>query len=209
MNSRSVLLVIGAGVLLSLACARRPLVQVPPRVELGAFDLIGVVEFSSESRGTLASFATRRFIESLQESQPGVRVLEVGTADEIARALNLDDMNYQTVRAIGEHYGVGAVVLGALDVQDVKPRLDLQHMLTTASVSADVTASLTTRLMETTRGATAWTRTTRTTSTIAHVGVGKGAVVFDAQDPDRAYGTMVDALVVDLTQDFRVSWVRQ
>lgn len=208
MKPRSLLL-IGAAALLTLSCAKRTLVEVPPQVDLYPYNLIGVVQFTSESKGTLASFATQRFIEVLQEAQPGVRVLELGTADEIVRTLDRDDMNYQTVRAIGEHYGVGAVILGTLDVQDVKPRLDLQHMLSSASISADVTASLSTRLMETTRGATAWTRTTRTTATIAQVGVGGGAVVFDAQDPERAYGTMVDALVAELSQDFRVTYVRK
>ncbi|HEU4365231.1 MAG TPA: hypothetical protein VFT13_07170 [Candidatus Krumholzibacteria bacterium] len=208
MNTRSLLL-IGAAALLTLSCAKRTLVEVPPQVDLYPYNLIGVVQFTSESKGTLASFATQRFIEVLQEAQPGVRVLELGTADEIVRTLDRDDMNFQTVRAIGEHYGVGAVILGTLDVQDVKPRVDLQHMLTTAGVSADVTAALTTRLMETTHGATAWTRTTRATSTVAQVGMSGGVVRFDAKDPERVYGAMVDGLIADLSQDFRVTYVRK
>jgi hypothetical protein len=113
------------------------------------------------------------------------------------------------MRAIGERYGVGAVIVGVLDVQDVKPRIDLQSMITSGSVSADVKASLTTRIMETSHGATVWTRSSGITSTVAQVGVGGGGVRFDAKDPESAYGKMVDALVADLTQDFRVSYVRQ
>jgi hypothetical protein len=200
---------IGAGVLLSLACAKRTVVEVPPRVSLYSFDVIGVVQFESESKGTLASFATQRFIEELQESQPGVRVLELGSVDALMRTLDRDDLNYNTVRVIGEHFGVGAVIAGTLDVQDVKPRVDLQQTITTGSISADVKAALTTRLMETTRGATVWTRSTRTTATVAQVGVSGRGVKFDAKDPEQAYGAMVDALVTDLTQDFRVSYVRE
>jgi hypothetical protein len=185
------------------------MVEVPPRVDLYAFDMIGVVQFTTESKGSLASFATQRFVEALQESQPGVKVLELGTVDEVKSTLKRNDTGFETVRAIGKHYGVGAVVVGILDVEEVKPRLDLQNMVKSGSVSADVKASLTTRIMETSHGATLWTRSSGITSTVAQVGITGGGVRFDAKDPEDAYGTMVDALVDDLTQDFRVSYVRQ
>ena len=77
------------------------------------------------------------------------------------------------------------------------------------NVSAKVDASLATRLFETTRGATVWTRSTRRTDTVAHVGMsGGGSIRFDAKDPDKAYGALVDALVHDITRDFRVSYVQ-
>jgi hypothetical protein len=209
MRPNSALFVIGGVVLLSLACAKRPMVEIPPRVDLYAFDMIGVVQFTTESKGSLASFATQRFVEALQESQPGVKVLELGTVDEVKKTLKRDDTGFETVRAIGEHYRVGAVIVGVLDVEEVKPRLDLQSMVTSGSVSADVKASLTTRIMETAHGATLWTRSSAITSTVAQVGITGGGVRFDAKDPESAYGNMVDALVEDLTQDFRVSYVKQ
>jgi len=209
MRPRSSLLMLGAAVLLSAACAKRAVVEVPPRVDLDSYDLIGIVQFTTESKGSLASFATQRFVEELQASQPGVRVLELGTAEDIKRTLQRNDLGFDTMRAIGEKYKVAAVVVGVLDVQDVKPRVDLQAMITSGTVSADVKAGLTTKLLETATGATVWTRSTQTSSTVAQVGVGKNGVRFDAQDPKKAYGEMVDALVDDLTQDFRVSYVRQ
>jgi hypothetical protein len=39
--------------------------------------------------------------------------------------------------------------------------------------------------------------------------MGGGKVVFDARDPDSAYGELVNALVNEITDDFRVSYVRQ
>lgn len=209
MKSRLVLLWISAAALMLPACAKRTTVEVPPRVNLYSFDMIGVVQFESDSKGTLASFATQRFIETLQELQPGVRVLELGTVDELMRTIGRDDLNFETVRAIGEHYGVGAVIAGTLDVQDVKPRLVLQQTVATGGISADVKAALTARLTETTRGATLWTRSARTTATVAQVGVSGRRVRFDAKDPEQAYGAMVDALVTEMAQDFRVSYVRE
>lgn len=209
MRPKSTLLMIGAASLLSLACAKRVVVEVPPRVDLYSYDMIGVVQFTTESKGSLASLATQRFVEALQEAQPGVRVLELGTAEDVKRTVQRKDMSFETMRAIGERFGVSAVVVGVLDVEDVKPRLDLQTMITSGSVSADVKASLTTRLMDTAHGATVWTRSSGITSTVAQVGMSGGAVRFDAKDPESAYGNMVGALVADLTQDFRVSYVRQ
>jgi len=198
-----------AAAMLSLACAKRVVVEVPPRVDLYSYDMIGVIEFTTESKGTLASFATQRFVEALQEAQPGIKVLELGKAEDIKRTVQRNDLSFETMRAIGKHYNVGAVIVGVLDVQDVKPRIDLQSMITSGSVSADVKAALTTRLMEAQSGATMWTRSSQTSCTVAQVGVSGKAVKFDAKDPERAYGVMVDGLVSELTQDFRVSYVKQ
>lgn len=209
MRPRSAWLVMSAAAMLSLACAKRVVVEVPPRVDLYSYDMIGVIEFTTESKGTLASFATQRFVEALQEAQPGIKVLELGKAEDIKRTVQRNDLSFETMRAIGKHYNVSAVIVGVLDVQDVKPRIDLQSMITSGSVSADVKAALTTRLMEAQSGATMWTRSSQTSCTVAQVGVSGKAVKFDAKDPERAYGVMVDGLVSELTQDFRVSYVKQ
>lgn len=209
MKPRSAWLLMSAAAVLSLACGKSVVLEVPPRVDLYAYDLVGVVEFTTESKGALASFATQRFVEALQEAQPGVKVLELGKAEDIKRTVQRNDLSFETMRAIGEHYGVRAVVVGVLDVQDVKPRIDLQSMITSGSVSADVKAALTTRLMESTSGATMWTRSSQTSCTVAQVGMSGKSVRFDAKDPEAAYGAMVDGLVADLTQDFRVSYVKQ
>ncbi len=210
MKARWVFWLLSAASLLLPACAKRNVVEVPPRVDLYSYDMIGVVQFAStENQRKLAALATQRFVEALQESQPGVKVLELGTSEDIQRRLEHDGMDFETVRALGEQYGVGAVVLGTLEVQDVQPRLDLHSMLANGTVSADVKAGLTTKLMDAAHGATVWTRSSRTTATVAQVGMSGGAVRFDAQDPEQAYGRMIDALIGDLTQDFRVTYVKR
>jgi hypothetical protein len=81
--------------------------------------------------------------------------------------------------------------------------------ITTMSVAADVDAGLTARLLETDQGATVWTRSTSATRTVAQVGVSGKTVRFDAQHPETAYGELVNALVYDITYDFRPSYVRE
>jgi hypothetical protein len=201
-------LVLVAG-LLAIGCAKHVFVQVPPRVDLHALGTIGIVEFASSSKGKLPAFATQRFIEAVQESQPGVRVLELGRMTDLAGANGSGSVDHAALQAIGEKYGVDALIVGDLLVEDVRPNVDVYNMLTSMSVSADVDAALTARLLETGRGATVWTRATRATRTVAQVGVGGGQVRFDARDPQHAYGELVDALVNDITHDFRVSYVRQ
>jgi len=199
-----------ATTLLVFACSKHVMVAVPPRVDLQPFDVIGIVDFESDAEGTLPSFATQRFIETMQQSQPGVYVLELGTAEELKETLGLDKLDFAAMQAIKEQYGVEAVILGKLEVSEAKPKLDLQNLGSAMSMSAEVDALLSSRMFETARGATVWTRSTRRTDKIAHVGLtGNGSVRFDAKDPERAYGALVDALVTDITRDFRVTYVRQ
>jgi len=195
--------------LLAIGCAKRAVVEVPPRVDLHSFETIGIVQFASDAKGNLPAFATQRFIEAMQESQPGVRVLELGRGADLEHPIRSGSVDPAAIRAIGEKYGVDAVVVGDLVVKDVRPNIDVYNIVKSMSVSADVDAALTARLLETNRGATVWTRSTSSTRTVAQVGVGGGQVIFDARDPQHAYGELVDCLITDITDDFRVSYVRQ
>jgi len=186
------------------------MIEVPPRVDLQHFDVIGIVEFDSDAEGNLPSFATQRFIETMQRSQPGVYVLELGNVEELKETLGRDKLDFAAMQAIKEQYGVEAVILGELEVSDARPNFNVQDVISSLSVSAEVDAALSSRMFETSRGATVWTKSTRCTDTIAHVGMsGNGSVRFDAKDPERAYGALVDALVYDITRDFRVTYLRQ
>ena len=197
-----------AAAIVVFGCSKRVTVEIPPRVDLHSFDVIGIVAFDSEAEGTLPSFATQRFIETMQRAQPGVLVLELGSAEELKEALGLDKLDFAAMQAIREQYGVEAVILGDLEVSDMRPNLDLSNMISSMSLSAEVDAALSSRMFETRRGATVWTSSTRRTDTVAHVGTnGNGSIRFDAKDPERAYGTLVDALVFDITRDFRVTYV--
>ena len=197
------------GTLLVVGCGTTALVQVPPRVDLHAFETIGIVQFESGAKGNLAPFATQRFIEAMTQSQPGVRVLELGRSADLEPPIGSGAVDHAAIQALGKKYAVDAIIVGDLAVKDVHPKIDVFNIVKSMSVTADVDAALTTRLLETSRGATLWTRSTSSTRTVAQVGVGSGQVAFDARDPESAYGELVDALVNDITDDFRVSYVRQ
>jgi len=209
MTLKKLTILIALSAVFALGCSKRAMVEVPPRVNLMSFDVIGIVQFESDAEGKLPAFATQRFVETIQAAQPGVRVLELGSSEEVLETIGHDQLDFYAIKAMKEHFGVDAAIIGELVVDDVRPNIDLQSMISSMSVSAEVDASLTTRMYETAIGSTIWTRSTQRTSTVAHVGMGGGSIDFDAQDPERAYGALADALVQDVTRDFRATYARR
>lgn len=200
---------IGGAVILLVGCAAKR-VMVPPNIDLNAYNSIGMVQFSSNAEGNLDQFASQKFVQTVQASQPGIRVLELGDRERVLREIEQDELDYSAIQAIGQKYNVDAIIVGNIEVTDVKPTVDLSTLLSSMGLQADVEASLTTRLYETETGATIWTRSARGKETVAHVGMGTGGPVhFGASDPEDAYGKLVNGLVYRVTEDFRVRYVRQ
>lgn len=74
-------------------------------------------------------------------------------------------------------------------------------------MSAQVDATLAVQLIETATGASLWNTSASGTREVGQVSVFSGGMFgFDADDPDRAYGALVNALAVEATRDFQVSW---
>lgn len=195
---------------LILSACSSPKVLVPPRVDLGSYGTIGIVVFTSNATGELNTYATRRFLQSVQSGQPGVRALELGDETRVLRAVKHESLDFEAMRAIGEKWGVDAVFAGHLDVTDVKPNVQLTTMIKSMSVRADVKATLSTRLVETKSGATVWTRGASAQAPVAHVSiVSRGPADFGATDPDQAYGKLVHSLVSRVTYDFWSHWQKQ
>jgi hypothetical protein len=196
--------------LATLGCSKKVMVEVPPNVDLFTFSAIGMIEFNSNAEGNLDQFATQKFLQAVQSSQPGVRVIELGEPGPLLESVGHQEMTYEAIKAIGDNYDLDAIIVGNMEVTDVKPRVSLQNIITSMSATADVDASLTARLYETQRGATLWTQSAKGSATVASVGFSSGRLVrFDATDPENAYGELVNGLVHELTRDFRVHYVRQ
>jgi hypothetical protein len=201
------LLLCGIALAALAGCATK--VLVPPRVELALYDKIGMIEFSSNAKGTLRRYASDKLLQSIQHAQPGVRILELGSEDQVLRWLHRDEIDFEAIQKIGERHGVDAVLIGRLDVTEVKPQIQVSQFLTSMSAQADVEATLSARLFETDSGATVWSRSARGREPVAHVKLlSDGPAHFGASDPEQAYGKLVHALVQRVTSDFRPRWVR-
>ena len=195
------------GLILVLLSCSSSKVMVPPKINLQSYNKIGLIEFSINTKGNLAQFASQTFMQSLQSDQTGVRILELGDEEHVLQSVQQSEFTLQTIVAIGQLYKIDALFIGQLDVSDIKPDVELSTLLKTMSAGADVEASLTTRLYETQDAATIWTDSSRRRETIAHVTlISNGIGEFDASDPETAYGRLVNGLVRDVTRDFRVRY---
>lgn len=185
-------------------------VLMPPRINLTTYHTIGMIQFSSNAQGNLQQFVSQKFLQTVQSSQPGVRVLELGDENKVLQTIQHRELDPAAIQAIGRHYGVDAVIFGRFEVSDVKPKVNLSTVLTSMSVQADVDAALSARLLETDSGATLWTNAVRGKQTVGHVALGSnGDVYFGARDPEDAYGRLVQWLVGRATRDFRPYYAKQ
>ena len=134
-------------ILVLAACA--PKVMVPPTIDLGVYEKIGVFEFSSNREGTLGQYATQNFLQAIQSSQSRVRFLEIGSKEKVLQSVGHGQLDLEALETLGKKHDVRAIITGKLDVTDVKPKIRLSTILSSMGVEADVEASLTARLYST------------------------------------------------------------
>jgi hypothetical protein len=184
--------------------------MLPPRVDLADYGTIGMIALSSDASPPLPHFATAKLLQAIQSAQPGRPILEIGSERDAVAAVGRETLDLESIRALGERYRVQAIFVGSLEVTDLKPQVRLSSLLTSVNARADVEATLSARLLETSSGATVWTRSARAREPVAHVGLrSNGPVKFGAQDPEDAYAKLVQGLVQTITSDFRVRYERR
>lgn len=190
-------------VLITAGCAAKyQTVMVPPRIDLTEHDMIAVVPFSSASAGELGPLATRRFTDLARRDQGLVRMMNVEPDSE--------QRDGNSMQAVGKRHGAQTVLIGTLEVSDVRPNVSIANTLKSGSLTANVDMTLTVDLVETETGASIWSASASASRTIGHISVFNGKhFTFDAEDPDQAYGPLIDALVSQVTSDFQARWVRQ
>ena len=96
------------------------------------------------------------------------------------------------------------LILGHLEVSEIKPKINLYTAAKTLNAKAYIEAALRTRILETDSGATFWTRANSAKTHVAKIYVtDRGALSFGVSDPREKYGKLVPHLVYDNTSDFR------
>jgi hypothetical protein len=198
--------------LLAVGCAGRQYetIRVPPRIDLKSHELIGVIQFDTETKGELGPLVTARFTELARRDQGLVRIVTFASSEEALRSVGRASWDVETFRAVGHKHGVETLVFGELTVSDVQPNFSISKTLRSGSLSAKVNATLAVELIETATGASIWNSSARATGTVGQISVFDGdRVVFDAEDPERAYSGLVDVLVAEVTRDFQARWTRR
>ena len=190
-------------------CGRK--VMVPPRIDLTQHEVVGMIHFECENKGELAPLTTRKFTEAIRRDQEMIRIIDLGTEAEVLRQIGHDKLSKTAFQAIGEEYDVATVFTGELLISDVRPNISVGLLFIAGmSVSAEVDATLDVQMVETESGASLWNTSVSTTREIGNVTIWEGGgFAFDAEDPERAYGKLVNTLVEDASVDFRVTWRRE
>jgi hypothetical protein len=191
-------------------CARTMLVTVPPRMELDSYRMLGIIEFVSNSERAIDAHATRKFQEQIHAAQPGTRFIELGNREAVLAAVGAKQLDMDALRRIGEKYGVDAVFFG--DVTYSEPKVDLTITdlgRLEGRVRAEVRGDVFTRLVETRTGASVWSNSAWATRQIGRVSVSSDHGVSAKVSQSNPREEMLQALVYQLTHDFRPTSVRQ
>lgn len=183
----------------ALLAACGPKVMVPPRIDLANFP-VGLVTFTMEdAEGELNLLATEYFARELFDAQNGIQVLELGEMSEVLEETGRERFDSRAARALGEEYDIGAVFVGNVMASPVRPRASISLR---PRVEAVVSVELSVRMLSTETGATIWSNSARATETVGGLGLTGGEIIFSAEDPDEAYGHLIEHLISELTLDF-------
>lgn len=186
-----------------LACARTVTVTVPPRVDLNTLPVIGVIDFAAQPPGELEHEATQKFLGNLQAAQPGVRLLELGSREEVLREVGRAELDFQAIRAIGANYGVAGVLSGTVELSEPRPDLKLSPNLTSVTTQAKIDGKMSAKLWETASGATVWTNSSWGNWSIGGVNITNGgAASAGFRHPREKRNEILMALIKALNGDF-------
>jgi hypothetical protein len=185
-------------------CSHTEKVLLPPKIELKAYRNIGVIEFSTNAENDLRQYVTANFIQNIQSAQPGTRVLELGSEKLVLKSVCRHELDLKAIKSIGDEYNVDALILGHLQVSEIKPNVNIFSVTQAVRAHVYVEADLQTRILETDSGATLWTKTNSGKVSVAKLNLAKeGPFNFSASDPKEKYGKLVPELVYANTSDFR------
>ena len=204
---RKPILIIAATAMLIMGCG--PRVRVPPKVMLTEIGTVGLVRFESNSEGNFEDYVTEEFLAEIREDQPAARIVELGRERDLLAEIGAERMNPSALDSLGKAYSLSAVITGRLHIGEPEADVSLWGGLENLSVSREVTARLSVKIRETTEGATIWSGSADKTREIDGISLHGGNIHLDADNPDRAYGKLVDALIKEIVEDFKFTWERE
>ena len=89
----------------AVGCAHTVVVEIPPKIDLQTYQTIGIVEFTSNSKGNLNQIATQKFMGFIQNAQPHLRFLELGPEDQLVNKLGRNSMTSRPSKRLKKNTG--------------------------------------------------------------------------------------------------------
>jgi len=195
--------------ILALACSHTVVVQIPPKIDLQPYRTIGIVEFTSNSRGDLGRIATQKFMGCIQNAQPQVRFLELGPEDRLLEKLGRHSLDIEALRAIGEKYGVSSIFTGNIEISNAAPQISIGTELSAIRASAVVNISMVSKHWETVSGATIWTNSRQRQWKVAGFQSNPRDISFNMNQSDEQYVRNLEELAYAVTDNFRPHYERR
>lgn len=191
-------------------CSKTVQVTVPPRVDLGRYETLGIVEFTSNASSTINAQATRQLQEYIQAAQPGTPFLDLGNREALLKTLGARQFDAETIKRIGERYGVAAIFLGEINYSEPKTDIKINDIdKLEGGIRTEIRGDISSKLVETRSGASVWSSSAWATRQIGKLRVSAEKGVSGAMSDSNPREEMVADMVWHLTHDFRTSTVRQ
>jgi hypothetical protein len=191
-------------------CAETVTVTVPPRVELGAFPMVGLLEFSAKPPGELGAAASQKLLANLHAAQPGLRVLELGSRERVLQEVGRAELDAAAVQAIGRRYGVEALLWGTVELSEPRPDLSVAPDLKAVSAQAKIDGRMSAKLWETGSGATVWANSSWGSWRVAGMSLsGRGVGGASFSHPGEQRDNILLELVKALNGDFWPTYERR
>mgnify|MGYP000078393588 CR=1 FL=1 len=125
LNNRPITVILSLSLLILFGCSHTEKVLVPPRVNLKAYQTIGVIDFSITAESDLREYVTQHYIQAVQSAQPGVRLLELGTKEHVLKTVSRTQLDPAAIKSIGSAYHVDALISGHFSASEPKPNVRL------------------------------------------------------------------------------------
>jgi hypothetical protein len=197
-------------ILFLAGCSSRQKVLIPPRIELAAYNNIGIIEFTSNGEDRIRSRATQNFMQQIQMAQPDVRFLELGNAETLLRSIGANRLDGAAIKAIASTYQVKAIFTGHLEINLFKPEIRWNPTATTAKAEAYLEGHLTTKFVDGFSGATLWTLVSSAKKSVGAINLNRtDPIGIRISDPQAEKERLVHILVHKSTRDFFPYYVYQ
>src|SRR5215510_504624 len=95
-----------------VGCSSTVLVKIPPRMILDRNQTIGIVRFDVEGTQRDDHNVTGKFVQAIQQGQPGVGIIELGSSSEVLNSLGKSQLNAEALQEIGKKFNVDALIIG-------------------------------------------------------------------------------------------------
>lgn len=187
-----------------------PKVMVPPKIDLTQHEVVGIIEFGPPSEGELGPYVTKKFTEAIRRDQGMVRIVELGTENEVLKAIGHDNLDKAAYKELGEKYDVRTIFAGEVGASIRPADLSVTPGFGSVKVAAEMIVSLDAQMVETFTGASIWSDSESETKKVGEISIfGSRDFDFDAENPDKVMDDLIEEVVEEVTKDFRNTWVRQ